>query len=121
MVLPMRRPAQLADALHCPGGTLLQIVLFPCEKFEGLLLCAAVTTDRPAENHLITQIRPVGRGRPLSGGVDQVTHLADLQRQRQIAAALDRTDQRIPGLHATALAGHLVKPGANGAAFNQGM
>src|SRR5690554_6398506 len=113
MVVTPGRPAQLADALHGLGGALLQVVLLSCEKLEGLLPRALIAADRPAEHHLITQVRAAGAGGPLSCRVDQVAHLALGQRQGQVAAALDRADQSIPRLYAAALASDLIQAGGN--------
>ena len=121
MVVAPRCPAQLADPLYRFAGALAQVILLRGEKLERLLLVAFITFDRPAQHHLPAQIRASGGGGPLPSRVDQITHLAHHQRQRQILAALDRADEGVTRLNAAALAGDLVQPAGQRAAFDQGM
>lgn len=121
MVVAPGRPAQLTDALHGLGGALLQVVTVRGEKLEGLFPAALVAPDRPAQHQLTAQIRAAGGGGPLAGRIDQIADLVHLQGQRQIAAALDRADQRIARLDAAALTGHLIESAGQGPAFDQGM
>ena len=121
MVVAPRGPAKLADPLYGFAGALAQIIFLRGEKLECLLLVALIAFDRPAQHHLPTQIRAAGGGGPLPSRVDQVTHLAHYQRQRQVLAALDRADEGVTWLNAAALAGDLVQPAGQRAAFDQGV